>query len=256
MKSGWSNTVTSAVVGGIVGGVVAYICMAFSPSNPPQSAFPESIEKLKVGELIVSDKMLLWKDGEEDATLLIQNGGILAKTRVIAQQLCGNAVLANCVLTTPDNPMGKLEECAIFTEMGSSPAEGGMLTVRSPNGGNILANQGVTTGLAYTISYTNQGAPVCVLRSNDTGKRFLGQFMAPPPGLENLTALLIDPAAQQQQQPSEPSMEMSQQMAPGSPMNPSQGMQLPPGNPLQGNSPGVPTPGLDQQAMAPTAVPR
>jgi len=255
MKSGWMNTVMSAVVGGIVGGVVAFVCGAFSPSNLSQSAFPELIEKLKVGELIVSDKVLLWKDGEDDASLLIQNGGILAKTRVIAQQLCGNAVLANCVLTTPDNPLGKLEECAIFTEMGSSPVEGGMVTIRSPHGGNVLANQdGITAGLAYTITYDNQGRPVCVLRSNDTGKRFVGQFMALPPGLENVTIAIYDPAAQQQQ--ADPSLEVSQQTAPGVPMNPTQGMQLPQNNPMQGNPQNVPGTGIDQQAMAPTTLPR
>jgi len=252
MKSGWINTVISAVVGGIVGGVVAYMCMAFSPSNIQHSAFPESIDKLKVGELIVSEKMLLWKDGEDDASLLIQNGGILAKTRVIAQQLCGNAVLANCVLTTPDNPMGKLDECQIFTEMGSSQAEGGMMTVRSPDGGNVLANQGITTGSAYTISYTNQGFPVCMLRSNDPmGKRFIGQFIAPPPGRENATVLLIDPSIPPQ--PTDSQTEMSHNNPPGAPMNPN--MQLP-GNPMPGNPPNVPSPGIDQQAMVPTTIPR
>ena len=255
MKSGWSNTVVSAMVGGVVGGVVAYMCMVFSPSSASQSAFPESVEKLKVGELIVSDKMLLWQDGEDDASLLMQNGGILAKTRIIAQQLCANAVLANCVLTTPDNPMGRLEECAIFTEMGSSPTEGGMLTVRSPNGGNVLANQGALTGMAYTVTYDNQGRPMCVLRNYDTGKRFIGQFMAPPPGLENATIAIYDPSAQQQPPPDSP-MEVSQQMAPGAPMNPSQGMQLPGGNPLQGNPPNVPSPGYEQQAMGSATPPR
>ena len=255
MKSGWMNTIMAAVVGGIVGGVVAYLCMAFSPSSISQSAFPESVEKLKVGELIVSDKMLLWKDGDEDASLLIQNGGMLAKTRIIAQQLCGNAVLANCVLTTPDDTRNQLENCHIFTEMGSSPTEGGMLTVRSPGGGNVLANpEGVTTGLAYTISYTNQGFPVCMLRSNDPmGKRFLGQFITPPQGRESLTALLIDPSAQPQ--PTDQQMELSQNNPQGTPMNQTQGMPLP-GIPMPDNPPNVPNTGIDQQAMAPTTMPR
>ena len=245
MKSGWMNTVMSAVVGGIVGGVVAFVCGAFSPSEISQSAFPESVEKLNVGELIVSNRMLFWKDGDDDASLLMQNGGILAKSRIIAQQLCGNAVLANCVLTTPDNPMNRLDDCTIYTEMGSSPVEGGMLTIRSPDGGNLLGGPGLTTGLAYTVRYTNQGIPICVLHSNDPqGKRFLGQFRTPPPGEENLTIFAYDPSAQLQQPP-EPSKEASQQIPPGPPMN------ITPGNP-----PYIPSPGIDQQAMVPTAAPR
>jgi len=241
MKSGWFNTVISAIVGGVVGAVVVFTCGGGS------SSFPGSVDKLKVGELIVSDKMMLWTEGAEDASLLIQNGGILAKTRVIAQQLCGNAVLANCVLTTPDNVLNKLEECVIFTEMGSSPVEGGMLTVRSPNGGNVLARQeGVTTGLAYTVTYDNQGRPVNILRSNDSGKQLVGQFVALPPGLEHVTVAVYDPSMQQQQ--AEQQADVSQQMPPGAPVNPMQGM---PGNP-----PSVPNTGIDHQAMTPMAPPR
>jgi hypothetical protein len=211
---------------------------------------PESVEKLKVGELIVSEKMMLWKDGDEDASLLIQNGGMLAKTRIIGQQICGNAVLANVVLTTPDSPMNPLEQCAIFTEMGSSPAEGGMLTVRSPDGANVLSNQeGITRGLAYTVTYDNQGRPVCVLRSNDTGQRFVGTFVPLPPGQEGGTIAISVPPTPPH--PTGQPMETSQQIPPGLQMNPMSGSGT-----LTGNPPSVPNPAIDQQAMGSTPVPR
>lgn len=204
MKSGWFNTVISAVVGGVVGAMVAFACGAFS-----SSAIPESIDKLKVGELIVSDKMLLWEDGKEDADLLIQNGGILAKTRIIATQICGNAMLANVVLTTPDNPTKQLNECTIYTEMGSSPTEGGLLTVRSPDGGNILGNpNGVTSGMAYTVAYDVGGNPACFFRKNATQEMAMGVFG----GVAN--------GAQQQGQPQ---MDMSQQQNVGDSMPPISG---------------------------------
>lgn len=172
MKSGWMNTVTSAIVGGVVGAMVAFACGAFSTPD-----MLESLEKLKVGELIVSEKMMLWPDGKEDADLLIQNGGILAKTRIIGTQICGNAMLANVMLTTPDNPMNQLDQCTIFTEIGSSPTEGGLLTVRSPNGGNTLGNpNGVTSGIAFSVAYDVNGNPACFFRNNATQEIAMGNF--------------------------------------------------------------------------------
>ena len=220
MKSGTLNTIIAAVVGGVVGAVVAFACGAFSTTG-----LPETIDKLKVGELIVSEKMMLWQDGDEDASLLIQNGGVLAKTRLIATQICGNTVTANAVLTTPDNPLNPLNECEIFTELASSKAEGGMLTVRSPNGGNILGNpDGIQNGLAYTITYDNQGAPVCLFRKNDNGQRILGQFIGLPPGQENGTIAIMFPQVPPQggQPPEMP------QNASANP--PAQGMTMPPDN--------------------------
>ena len=203
MKSGWFNTVVSAAVGGVVGAVVAFACGAFS-----SQAIPESLEKLKVGELIVSDKMMLWEDGKEDADLLIQNGGILAKTRIIATQICGNAMLANVVLTTPDNPTKQLNECVIYTELGSSPTEGGLLTVRSPDGGNILGNpNGVTTGMAYTVAYDPNGNPACFFRKNATHEMAMGLFGGAPNG-------------SQVPQQGQPQMDMSQQQNVGESMPP------------------------------------
>ena len=225
MKSGWFNTAFSALVGGVIGAVIVIAC---GPYFLP--GLPETIEKLKVKELIVSEKMMLWEDGQEDCSLLIQNGGILGKTRIIATQFCANTVTANAILTTPDNPLKPLNECEIFTEMASSKNEGGMLTVRSPNGGNVLGNpNGVQTGLAYTISYDSQGTPVCFFRANDSGQRLLGQYIALAPGQNGTIAIMTQPAP--------PADNLS---APAAPMNPAQGM------PMQGNN--MPNPG-EQNAM-------
>jgi hypothetical protein len=235
MKSGLFNTIVAAIVGGVVGAVVVYACGAFSTSG-----LPEKIDKLKVGELNNTEKMMLWEDGKDNWNLLIQNGGLLASTRVIAQQVCGNAMLANCVLTTPDNPTNPLEQCEIFTEMGSSKTEGGLLTVRSPDGGNVLANQGVSTGSAYTVTYESSGAPVCLFRKNDDGKRLLGQFV---PGKENGTIAIMfpQPPPQQDGQPAE----MSQSAPAVPPMSPS------PNPPLPGNPPQGAMLGVDQNAQYP-----
>lgn len=238
MRSGMMNTIFSAVVGGIVGAMVAVVvCGALKQD------VPESFEKLKVGELIVSDKMMLWEDGKEDADLLIQNGGLLAKTRVIATQLCGNAVLANCVLTTPDHPTSPLDQCEIFTEMASSRNEGGMLTVRSPDGGNILSNQsGVQSGWAYTITYDNQANPICFFRRNDSGLRALGRFDIPQPPVNPENG--ANPNAQQGG--ADQQLEVSQNMPTGSPMNHMQSV-----SPQHSQNPGI-----EHNAMAPTMTPR
>ena len=238
MKSGMINTVFAAVVGGIVGAVVTMVV----GSSFFRSEIPDSFEKLKVGELIVSEKMMLWEDGQNDASLLIQNGGMLAKTRVIATQLSSNTVLANCVLTTPDHPASRLDECEIFTEMGSSKAEGGMLTVRSHDGGNVLTREGgIPSGWAYTISYDNQANPICFFRRNDSGLRALGRFEVPqaqnPEGGAPTNA-------QQSGTPGQP-LEVSQNMPTAPIMPPQQEMSL------QGQNPGV-----EHSAMAPTGIPR
>jgi len=241
MKSGMMNTVFTAVVGGIVGAVVTMVI----GGTFFKSEIPESFEKLKVGELIVSQKMMLWEDGKDDADLLIQNGGILAKTRVIATQLSCNTVLANCVLTTPDHPASRLDECEIFTEMGSSKTEGGMLTVRSHDGGNILARQGgIPSGWAYTISYDNQSNPICFFRRNDNGLRALGRFEVPQvanPEDDTVTN------AQQSSTPGQP-LEVSQNMPTAPIMPPQQDMSL------QGQNPGMDH--IEHNAMAPTGIPR
>ena len=230
MKSVWSNTVVSAIVGGIVGALVAIVCGSFMA--------PKSFDKLKVGELTVSDKMVLQEDGKDAPSLLMQSGGILATTRVIATQVCGNAVIANCVLTTPDHPTTPLDQCEIFTEMGSSKAEGGLLTVRSPDGGNVIANQGIAKGSAFMITYEPDGRPVCLIRSNVDGARFLGQYMVPRPGMENFPIAILGfqpEAAPQQQQVGQP----PENFTPiGDP-------------PMIGNMP----PGTEQSAMNPSTIP-
>ncbi|MCL2624877.1 MAG: hypothetical protein FWD31_14540 [Planctomycetaceae bacterium] len=240
MKSGSLNTIIAAVVGGVVGAVVAFACGAFSAKG-----LPETIDKLKVGELIVSEKMMLWKDGDGDASLLIQNGGILATGRIIASQLSGNTVVANAVLTTPDSPLSPLGECTIFTEMASSFSEGGMLTVRSPDGGNVLGNlDGIQSGLAYTVTYDSNSTPVCILRKNDDGQRFLGQFLALPFG-QNGTIFVSHPLPPQQ---ADPQVEMSP--------NTSAGISMIPNNatPTPGPTQVAPSPGMDHSAMSPTVI--
>ena len=245
MKSGTLNTVISAVVGGVVGAVVAFACGAFSAKGVSESAIPETIDKLKVRELIVSDKMMLWEDGKEDASLLMQNGGILAKTRVIATQFCGNTVTANALLTTPDNPLKPLQECEFYTEMASSKNEGGMLTVRSPDGGNILGNpNGIQSGTAFTITYDPQSNPVCFFRKNDTGERLLGHYLWLPAG-QNGTIAIQTPSAPPQQ-PGTPG-DMPQNASAGASMTPNLSVPLPNGTTTQP----APIPPGEQSAMYP-----
>jgi hypothetical protein len=146
------------------------------------TSLPDTIDKLKVKELVVSERMFLWNDGKEDADLRIENGVIVARNRIFASEVCGNAIVGKCVLTTPDDLVKtRLENCTVFTEMASSPQEGGLLTIRSPNGGHLLSNpNGVNTGYAYTVAYNPQGEPRCFVRQNGTDKFALAQFVAPP----------------------------------------------------------------------------
>ncbi|MDR1494073.1 MAG: hypothetical protein LBT05_15330 [Planctomycetaceae bacterium] len=169
MKSGWFNTVVGAVVGGVVGAVVAFVCL--NTFHPTTASLPEVIDKLKVKELVVSERMFLWNDGKEDADLRIENGVIVARNRIFASEICGKALVGQCVLTTPDDLVKtRLENCTVYTEMASSSNEGGLLTIRSPNGGHLLSapNGVVNTGYAYTVAYNPQGEPNVFVRQNNT----------------------------------------------------------------------------------------
>ncbi|MDR1384094.1 MAG: hypothetical protein LBJ67_09650 [Planctomycetaceae bacterium] len=181
MRSGWFNTVVGAVIGGVVGAVVAFVCLnTFHPATI--ASLPEVIDKLKVKELTVSERMFLWNDGKEDADLRMENGVIVARNRIFASEICGNALVGKCVLTTPDDLVKtRLENCTVFTEMASSATEGGLLTIRSPNGGHLLSDaKGVNTGYAYTVAYSPQDAPRFFVRENNTQGIAIAQFLAPP----------------------------------------------------------------------------
>jgi len=140
------------------------------------------IDKLKVKELVVSERMFLWNDGKEDADLRMENGVIVARNRIFASEVCGNALVGKCVLTTPDDLVTtRLENCTVFTEMASSPKEGGLLTIRSPKGGHLLSDaQGVKTGFAYTVAYAENDVPRFFVRQNDKNAIAIAQFAAPP----------------------------------------------------------------------------
>jgi len=187
-------SLVSAVLGGIVGAALVLYLGGNTHKNP------DSFDKLKVKELVVSEKFLLWKDGKDDADLLIQDGGILARTKVIATQVCGNAILGNYVYTTPDDFIKKpLGQCAIYTEMASRADQGGIFTVRSAKGPNTLDPNGIKSGLAYTVAFDGNEVPLCVIRKNATMENML--MFDPKPFMAGGLAGASAPGGQPQHAP-------------------------------------------------------
>jgi|GEM_PF-5202476 len=166
MKEKIILVVLAAIVGGVVGaGAVLYF--------PQKSQVVTSLDELNVKKLKISDTLFLWPEGKDDADLIMTQGGILARTRIIATQICGNLLVGNAVFTTPDNPQLQVDQCRIFTEMGSNPNTGGAFVVRSPNGAHVLS-QGVSpNGFSYNVGFDERDGLWGYSLDNSTKERAL-----------------------------------------------------------------------------------
>jgi hypothetical protein len=157
----------SATVGGFMG---AMMVLFFSGGD--------RFEQLEVGQLTVREKISLRPAEAEKDQVVIKDGGLLAKNRIVAgsvlsDQLAGRFLLTNRVLTTPDDPSGPVEKCRLYTEMGSNPETGGAMIIRSPGGSNIIG-QGIEGGHAICMGYNPQGSPLFYMQNNENGQRAFG----------------------------------------------------------------------------------
>ncbi|MDR1959419.1 MAG: hypothetical protein LBQ54_10335 [Planctomycetaceae bacterium] len=141
-----------SIIAAVVGGVVGAAATMFLPQKSA-GELAGNLDELTVKKLKVSDTLYLWPEGKDDPDLVMTNGGVLARTRIIATQLCGNILMGNAVFTTPDNPQTQVDQCRIYTEMGSNPKTGGALVVRSPSGPNVLSQGVAQSGHSYNVGY-------------------------------------------------------------------------------------------------------
>ncbi len=157
----------AATVGGFMG---AMMVLFFSGG--------EKFDRLEVGTLTVREKIALRPKGIEKDQVVIKDGGLLAKNRIVAgsvlsDQLAGRYLLTNRVLTTPDDPSGSVEECRLYTEMGSNPDTGGAMIIRSPGGSNVIG-KGIEGGHAICMGYNQEGSPLFYMQDNVSGRRAFG----------------------------------------------------------------------------------
>ena len=131
MKQGMTNTVISAVIGGIVGAGVVFFAGG--------SKMDMKMESLEVAKLVITEHATLL-NGEGQPELVLQDGSVLANNvmvakKLVGQQLQGHAIVANRVFTTPDDLMTTpMQNWRFFAELGSSVEAGGELVVRSAAG--------------------------------------------------------------------------------------------------------------------------
>lgn len=170
MKEKVFTIILSAIVGAIVGATAVFLI----PQNKggSHSGNATHFDEITVKKINVSDTLYLWPEGKDDPDLVMTQGGILARTRLIATQLCGNVVMGNAIFTTPDNPQNQIDQCRIYTEMGSNPVTGGGLIVRSVRGANLLSQGGVITqGYSYNIGYDENEGLMGYALDNSTQER-------------------------------------------------------------------------------------
>lgn len=168
MKEKIFITILAAVVGGVVGaGGVFYL----QKNDQPQTV--ASFDELTVKKIKISDTLMLWPEGKDDADLIMTQGGILARTRLIATQICGNLIMGNAVFTTPDNPQNQVDQCRIYTEMGSNPNTGGAFVVRSPRGGHVLSQGVAPSGYSYNVGFDENDTLWGYSLDNSTKERAL-----------------------------------------------------------------------------------
>ena len=167
MKHGMTNTVISAIIGGIVGAGVVFFA-----GGSKVDLKDVKMENLKVTNLTVSNQAL-FLNKEEQPELAIREGSILANNVIVAkkfvgQQLQGHAIVANRVFTTPDDLMNTpMQNWRFFAELGSSVEAGGELVVRSA-AGYASVDKATSGGALLRAGFDTDSKPQVVAVSNLT----------------------------------------------------------------------------------------
>ncbi|GHT46940.1 hypothetical protein FACS189454_08850 [Planctomycetales bacterium] len=164
----WTNTLFSALVGGVVGASVVF----FTAGNH------KSFDNLTVGELTITGQAkLLNKDGKTD-DIVFKEGSVLAKNLVVGNkfvgtQYQGKVFVANRMFTTPDDVLGvPMEQWKFFTEIGSSNEMGGEMIVRSATGGAFV-NKPNEDGIVLRTGFNQKSSPQIVVVKNTKDRAFV-----------------------------------------------------------------------------------
>ncbi|MDR0391136.1 MAG: hypothetical protein LBH59_04465 [Planctomycetaceae bacterium] len=158
-----ANTVISALIGGVVGAAVVFF------------ASGQKFDELEVRNLTVTGEAKMKSGDNKQPEVIIKNGSVLvpniiAATRVVSTQMQGHVVVANRILTSPDDLIKNANtQWKFYTEIGSSHDQGGEIIVRSATGsisGTKLENI-PKSGWMFRAGYTDN-QPNIVFFSNET----------------------------------------------------------------------------------------
>ncbi|MDR1478942.1 MAG: hypothetical protein LBJ00_08365 [Planctomycetaceae bacterium] len=190
------STVISALVGGIVGAAVVFFV-------PVKSNF----DTLNVRELNITGQARVIS-ADKKPEVLIKDGGVFATNvlvgaRVVGTQIQGHVLIANRMLTSPDNLlMAANTQWQFYTEIGSTKERGGEIIVRSASGavsGKDLDNT-PKDGWALRAWYMDGEKPDVSFLSNKTQEirpiAILKRVVSQDAGTDKTaTSVFADPSA-------------------------------------------------------------
>ncbi|MGL4595429.1 MAG: hypothetical protein ACRCUY_11950 [Thermoguttaceae bacterium] len=182
MNEKLTNSVISAIVGGLVGAAVVFF-----------AAGKTKYDALEVGELKITKMATLFdQEGKED--VVIKEGSVLANNVVLGKkfigtQFQGHIFVGNRMMTSPDDLMTTpMTNWKFQTEIGASQQDGGEMIIRSPKG-SYVAGQPVNDGLFFRAGFDKDDKLMVFARANPDGVIAQVPFMVPGPakteGAEN-----------------------------------------------------------------------
>lgn len=139
MENKWREHLIQFLISGLTGGLVGLIVIwIYLPKKGTH------LEELEVDSLVVRQKLTVRADGNDGDALLVKDGSLFVKNRVVATQFLGSQIASSIVvsnrqLTTPDDIFATPpEQWRFYTELGGSTDDGGEILVRSRNGANSI----------------------------------------------------------------------------------------------------------------------
>lgn len=160
MNERLTNSVISALIGGIVGAAVVF----FAGNRT-------TFDKLEVGTLTIKQQAtLLDKNGKDD--VILRDGSVLANQVVLGKkfigaQYQGHIFVGNRIFTSPDDLTATpVADWRFFTEMGSHADSGGELIVRSVDGGSLVDKE-VHTGWMIRTGFDDNNLPAMIAFDNE-----------------------------------------------------------------------------------------
>ncbi|MGL4941882.1 MAG: hypothetical protein ACRC46_01670 [Thermoguttaceae bacterium] len=156
----WRQQTMPSLFSALMGGLVAWIVCWFCTPNPNAP-----IDKLEVGSLIVTDRLTVRAPGNDGDAMLVKDGSLFVKNRVVATQFLGSQIassiiVANRQLTTPDDLFKvPADQWRFHTEVGASDTDGGEILVRSRAGGSSVTksmNDGTCIRIGFDAGETTQ----------------------------------------------------------------------------------------------------
>jgi len=167
MNQGMTNTIVSAVIGGIIGAGVVF----FAGGSKVDVKSLE-LEDLRVANLTITTQATLL-NAEGNPELFIRDGSVLAEkvllgNKVVGQQLQGHAIVGNRIFATPDNLVHTpMDQWNFYAEIGASKDAGGEIVVRSVTGPASVGKP-TNSGALLRAGFTPEGgAQILAIQNAD-----------------------------------------------------------------------------------------